>query len=125
MRRIVPLSVVGVVLLVCAVFLMNFHRNSSPATNAVHVSIFPGAGSYATGYDPDNITVVIGINNTVIWTNNDNEPHTVTATDGSFDSGNMNPGAVFTHTFTIPGTHTYICTYHPWMHGHVVVLTSS
>ena len=90
--------------------------------NAVHVSIIPDAASYATGYYPDNITVVIGINNTVIWTNNDNEPHTVTATDGSFDSGNMNPGAIFTHTFTSSGSYTYICRYHPWMRGYVTVL---
>jgi plastocyanin len=89
------------------------------------VSIIPGAASYATGYDPDNITVVIGVNNTVIWTNNDNEPHTVTAADGSFDSGNMNPGATFTYTFTRPGIYTYICTYHPWMHGYVTVIKPS
>lgn len=106
------------------VFALTFHRNVA-TRNAVNVSIIPGAGSYATGYDPDNITVVIGINNTVIWTNNDNEAHTVTASDGSFDSGNMNPGATFDYTFTTPGTYPYICTYHPWMHGYVTVIQSS
>ena len=125
MRRVVPLVLAAVLLSVVAGFAINFHGNTRPPTNAVHVSIFPGAGSYSTGYDPDNITVVIGVNNTVIWTNNDNEPHTVTATDGSFDSGNMNPGATFTHTFTTPGTYAYICTYHPWMRGYVTVLQTN
>ena len=122
MRRAVPLVLVAAILAVSAVFALTFHKNAPPTTNAVHISIIPGAGSYATGYDPDNITVVIGINNTVIWTNNDNEPHTVTAKDGSFDSGNMDPGATFTYTFTTPGTYTYVCTYHPWMHGYVTVV---
>jgi len=115
-------SVVAVVLVVCAALTLTVHRTPSPPINAVHVSIIPGASSYATGYAPDNITVVIGVNNTVVWTNNDNEPHTVTAVDGTFNSGNMDPGATFTYTFTDPGTYTYTCTYHPWMHGYVTVI---
>ena len=125
MRRTAPLVLVAVILVAVAMFALTFHRNANPATNAVHISIIPGAASYATGYEPDNITVVIGVNNTVIWTNNDNEPHTVTASDGSFDSGNMNPGATFTYTFTKPGSYTYICTYHTWMRGYVTVLQPS
>jgi len=123
LRKLVPLILVAAVLLAVWAFTLTSPSNSpSPATKSVHVSIFPNASAYATGYDPDNITVVIGVNNTVIWTNNDNEPHTVTATDGSFDSGNMNPGATFTYTFTKPGAYSYICTYHPWMRGYVTVL---
>ena len=121
LRRVVPLGLAAAVLVVSIVFAVTSHINPPPATNAVRVSIIPGAGSYATGYAPDNITVVIGVNNTVVWTNNDNEPHTVTATDGSFDSGTMNPDATFTYTFKTPGTYTYICTLHPWMHGYVTV----
>jgi len=122
LKKIIPLVLVAVISVGIAAFALTLHGNPRPTTSAVHVSIFPGAASYATGYDPDNVTVVIGVNNTVIWTNNDNEPHTVTATDGSFDSGNMSPGATFTYTFTKPGIYTYICTYHPWMHGYVTVI---
>jgi plastocyanin len=126
MRRVAAVVlVVAVVLAGIAAVAITPHRFSPPATKVVHVSIFSGASSYATGYDPDNITVLIGVNNTVIWTNNDNEPHTVTASDGSFDSGNMNPGSTFTYTFTKPGTYLYICTYHPWMHGYVTVIRPS
>ena len=32
---------------------------------------------------------------TVVWTNDDSEPHNVTADDGSFDSGSMGTGDTF------------------------------
>jgi copper-containing nitrite reductase len=76
-------------------------------------------------YSPQTITVVIGVNNTVTWINNDDAPHTVTATDGSFNSGNLNAGQSWTHTFIAAGTYTYYCSYHPWMKGTVVVKVSS
>ncbi|MDG7000536.1 MAG: cupredoxin domain-containing protein, partial [Nitrososphaerota archaeon] len=59
--------------------------------------------------------------NTVTWINNDIAPHTVTADDGSFNSGNLNAGETWTHVFTTPGTYTYHCNYHPWMHGTIIV----
>lgn len=91
------------------------------------VSIVPGAALNVNqpGYTPIDVTLVIGVNNTVEWTNNDNMPHTVTATDGSFDSGNMNPGATFSHTFTEPGSFAYICSYHHWMHGTITVVSGA
>ena len=97
--------------------------STSPET--AHVTILPGAAyPNSTGYSPSTITVVIGVNNTVEWVNNDTAPHTVTATDHSFDSGNLNPGDTWTYTFTKPGTYTYVCTYHPWMKGTVIVVSS-
>jgi len=123
LRRVIALVLVAGILMAFGAFAITFHSNATLPKNAVHVSIIPGAASYATGYDPDNITVVIGVNNTVIWTNNDNEPHTVTASDKSFDSGNMNPSAPFTYTFSKPGIYAY--TYHPWMRGYVAVLQTA
>lgn len=88
----------------------------------VNVSIVAGASTPGNlGYDPDTVTVVVGVNNTVVWTNNDQAPHTVTAKDLSFNSGNMNPGDVFQFTFTKPGTYEYGCNYHAWMAGTVIV----
>ncbi|HME18720.1 MAG TPA: cupredoxin domain-containing protein [Nitrososphaerales archaeon] len=94
---------------------------------SVPVGILAGAGTPGTnqGFSPDRITVVIGVNNTVVWTNNDSQPHTVTANGESFDSGFMAPGATFTYTFTTPGVYGYHCTYHPWMTGTVVVKKAS
>ncbi len=96
---------------------------TSSTVSSVKVVIEQGAASntQSPGYSPAVITVVIGVNNTVVWVNNDNAPHTVTSTNGVFDSGNMNSGDTFTFTFTTPGTYQYICSYHPWMKGTVIV----
>ena len=58
---------------------------------------------------------------TVTWTNNDATAHTVTADDGSFDSGNIAPGGKFTHTFNAAGTIAYHCSIHSNMTAKVVV----
>ena len=88
----------------------------------VFVSMPPGSGNAVqVSYLPDQIVVVVGVNNTVTWVNDDSAPHTVTANDGSFSSGDMRSGAKYTHTFTTPGTYSYNCIYHSWMIGTVIV----
>ena len=91
---------------------------SNPQVTIVYGS---AANTTSTYYSPPTITVVIGVNNTVTWVNNDIAPHTVTADDGSFNSGNLDPGATWTHVFTTPGTYTYHCIYHQWMTGTIIV----
>ena len=52
----------------------------------------------------------------------DSEPHSVTADDGSFDSGsfdNTAPGSLVAPTK--PGTYAVHCTVHPSMHGTLTV----
>lgn len=90
-----------------------------------HVTIDAGSGSNPSlpGYSPVNVTVVVGVNNTVTWVNEDAMPHTVTAFDGSFDSGNLDQGQSFTHTFEKTGIYSYTCIYHHWMHGMVTVFS--
>jgi LPXTG-motif cell wall-anchored protein len=70
-------------------------------------------------------TVTIGVGDTVLWTNNGDEPHTATSDPGSdetWDSGIMNPGASFSHTFPQTGTFPYHCDVHPTlMFGTVIV----
>ena len=63
----------------------------------------------------------VTVGTTVEWTNNDPMPHTVTATNRSFDSGLINPGKTFRHTFTKAGTFSFFCTPHPFMKGTIVV----
>src|SRR6516165_11198091 len=52
-------------------------------------------------FAPATLTVKAG--STVTWTNKDEEPHTVAATDGSFHSPGMGTGATFSHTFPTAG----------------------
>jgi plastocyanin len=61
-------------------------------------------------FTPAQLTVKVGT--TVVWTSEDNVPHTVTADDGSFDSGNLKKGDSFKFTFTKAGEFPYYCAYH-------------
>jgi plastocyanin len=70
-------------------------------------------------FEPASVTIPVGA--TVVWTNADTVPHTVTALDGSFDSGIFDPGATFSWSFTVPGGVSYHCNLHPQMQGTVVV----
>jgi plastocyanin len=55
------------------------------------------------------------------WVNEDQVQHSVTAEDGSFDSGLLDPGQAFERVFDRPGEYSYHCTPHPFMQGHVTV----
>lgn len=101
-------------------------KAAAGSSSGVVVTIPSGVGSSnVLNYEPPLVTVVIGVNNTVTWMNKDIVIHTVTATDKSFDSGNISPGGSFTFTFTTPGTYAYYCVYHNWMKGTVVVKAAS
>ena len=59
---------------------------------------------------------------TVTWVNNDpGMVHTVTAVDGSFDSGFMATGESWTYHFDVVGEFEYFCTPHPYMRAIVIV----
>ena len=77
------------------------------------------AGMRNLAYNPARIEIAAGT--TVEWTNNDPLAHTVTAADGSFDSGMIQSGGTWRYTFTRPGTYDFNCTPHPFMKGTVVV----
>jgi plastocyanin len=92
---------------------------ATPSTSAspgsvpmcITVSIPQGAvgkGTAAFGTNP----LVVPLNTTVTWRNDDSVAHTVTANDGSFDSGTLQPGQSFSHTFTSAGTFSYYCAIH-------------
>jgi putative cell wall-binding protein len=88
-----------VVALVFGSFLM-----AAPASAAtVNVS----AQNFA--FNPDPVQVEAG--DTVTWTNNDAETHTVTADDGSFSLA-INPGESASHTFAATGVVPYYCKIH-------------
>jgi len=70
-------------------------------------------------FEPATITIAPG--QTVRWFNDDTAPHTVTAIDGSWDSGDRSPGGSFERRFDTQGTYPYVCQYHPSMTGKVQV----
>jgi plastocyanin len=95
-------------------------ETSAPG-EAAHGEASEGTGVTIKDYafTPPTLTVPAGA--TVTWTNDDAVPHTATASDGTFDSGNLSPGQSFSFTFPTPGTHPYVCQYHAGMQGSIVV----
>jgi plastocyanin len=107
----------------------------APAANqgggsAIEASIKSGSSSLTTdAYEPNPIEAAVG--DTVIWTNDDSTPHTVTSgaggqPDGNFDSSPslsplLAPGQAFEHTFEQAGEFPYYCALHPNMAGTVSV----
>jgi plastocyanin len=57
----------------------------------------------------------------VTFINDDQEPHTVTATNHSFDSEGLDTNQKWVHAFAKAGTFTYFCEMHPYMHGTITV----
>lgn len=76
-------------------------------------------GMKGSAFAPPNLLIRVGT--TVTWANDDALPHTVSATDGSWSSGDLQPGGTFRRTFADPGTYPYVCLYHPLMVGTVTV----
>jgi plastocyanin len=75
----------------------------------------------------DNFTFGAGIltiaaGTKVVWTNQDDIPHTVTSADGrDLRSGALDSGDSFAFEFGKPGNYRYFCSLHPKMRGIVVV----
>ena len=70
-------------------------------------------------FAPRSVSVSVG--DTVTWRNTGKEPHTATARDGSFDTGNLASGQSGSHTFNKAGTFSYFCKPHPFMTASVTV----
>jgi len=97
---------------------------TTPTMREVVVSNPPGsAANTSLTFEPSYVRVVIGVNNTVTWVNDDTTIHTVTSTIRLFDY-QLQPGQRISYTFTSPGVYQYTCTLHPWMTGVVEVATS-
>ncbi|MGK2950480.1 MAG: cupredoxin domain-containing protein [Acidimicrobiales bacterium] len=70
-------------------------------------------------FEPSSASITVG--GEVTWVNAHDLPHTATAEDGTWDSGNLGPGEEFTFTADEPGTYTYVCSIHPSMQGELIV----
>jgi plastocyanin len=78
-------------------------------------------GTQVEYYYPDNVSIVIGVNNSVTWTNEDMLVHSVYLDNDHAYSGDIEPGKSWTYTFAVPGVFHYHCYLHPWMAGTVIV----
>ncbi len=65
-------------------------------------------------------TVAVGTK--VVWTNEDDAAHTITAADKSYDSASRAKSQTFEHTYAAAGTFDYLCSIHPFMKGTITVV---
>jgi plastocyanin len=91
----------------------------------------PGADAAAGGRDtvyaamqdfrfrPGRLEIAAGT--TIVWVNDGQVMHTVSAEDGSFDSGPIEPGERRPLTFLRAGSFPFHCTPHPFMRGVIEV----
>ena len=68
---------------------------------------------------PSTLTVAVGTRVTII--NDDDEAHTASALDKSFDSAGLDSHESWTHVFARAGSFPYVCELHPYMKGLIVV----
>ena len=97
--------------------------SGGPATSTPPPPAVP-AGAAEVGivnfkFTPATVTIKVG--GTVDWTNHDDIGHTVSFAGQGINSKILQHNDRFSHTFDTPGTYTYICSIHPFMHGTVVV----
>ncbi len=76
-------------------------------------------GTDPWSFNPASISISRGT--TVIWTNQTQAEHTVTANNGAFNFDPVVPGQRVSFTFNTAGTYSYYCTFHPYMTGTIAV----
>ena len=60
-------------------------------------------------------TTTVAVGDTVVWINRDIVPHTATAADGSWDSGEIKPGESWEMVVPADLALDYYCVFHPAM----------
>jgi plastocyanin len=113
MRRLAPAVAASVVALLLA---------AGPAASqhgADHGGRQADAHLAFNSVSPPHIDVLVG--DTVKWTNDSVRTHTVTADDGSFDSGRFGIGGTYMRMFDATGDWAYHCVLHPSIRGDVAV----
>jgi plastocyanin len=128
-KRLLPLFALLLVILAAGVLvIVGLNPFSMQGTAPTPVVVIMPAGSAENprlSFTPSLIKLVIGVNNTVIWKNEDVEWHTAHSNIPEFDSKMIPPGTSFAHTFLRAGSYPYHCDPHPWMTGLVIVAGSN
>ncbi len=99
--------------------------SSSNSSQGITNILIP-SGLQTSGFEPSAVHVVIGVNNTVTWTDDSAAPMSMTSTDvgvcgPTFDSGILQQGHEFTVTFSAPGTYRYDSVFDTEVVGTIVV----
>jgi amicyanin len=104
-------------LLLTASLTLSVHAEQNLAANTPTAAASVRIGNFT--FMPVEITIAPGT--TVTWTNEDDIPHAVAASNKAFRSKVMDTEQHYSFTFTAPGTYDYFCSLHPHMQGKVIV----
>ena len=97
--------------LACAAALAAAGAHAAGTTHAVRIE--------GMKFIPERLEVAAG--DTVVWTNKDFLPHTVTASEARVESGELAAGKSWRFIASKKGEMPYICRLHPAMKGALVV----
>ena len=100
--------------LVAALLLLPMGATPAQAAGAMHRVAIEGMK-----FVPERIEVAAG--DTIVWTNKDIVPHTVTAAAAKVESGELAEGKTFRFVAKNKGAMHYVCRLHPVMKGMVIV----
>ncbi len=126
-RLLLPVLLTAVAIAVGSVLVIVLTGGSSGSGSAAAPSSRTaggGAGGAVTvditdfKFMPPTVTVKAG--SKVSWVNKDAAQHTATAA-GAFDTSTLQKGATKAVKLDKPGTYAYVCEFHPFMKGTVVV----
>jgi plastocyanin len=112
----------GIILpIVFGLFIIVGCGSKNKSTNPVitHSAHFHEVSIANFAFTPDSLSIPLG--DTVLWTNNQNVPHTVTSDTGTELAGSLPSGQTYQHIFATAGNHRYHCAIHPTMLGTVNV----
>ena len=71
--------------------------------------------------DTPLVNTQVNVGDSIVWTNKDPFPHTVTANGGAFDSKQLAAAKTWTYRAQKKGDYPYVCTLHPTMSGTIHV----
>jgi len=119
MRKLNPAKAAAIALVAAFLYVLTYIFHVDAATDAYaapssHTVVIEGMK-----FVPDSIAVKAG--DTVVWVNKDLFPHTATAQDRTFDSGELAANVSWKYIVSKPGKYAYVCTLHPTMKGTIVV----
>ncbi|MDE1838467.1 MAG: hypothetical protein KGH87_00970 [Thaumarchaeota archaeon] len=90
--------------------------------NMTQILILPALITFERYVTPQTVTVQIGVNNTVQWTNADDSMYAIVGDKGQFRSNSLTTNQTWVYTFDNPGTYGYHGEPGPWLRGQVIVL---
>ena len=126
----VQTSTVGTTRTVTSTVLTNATDNPECVTlhncpsSYVYIEYGASQNSGEPGLNPANITVILGLNNTVTFQNLDTTTQILVGANNLFNSS-LAPGASFNFTFTTVGTYNYASPTYAWEKGTVTVVQTT